>query len=183
MRDDSPSGGVGAFPEGDVVGSLSGEVADFFAEVGDGSGFGGAQRSARVAFFKFSHGVCQERSKGAGVFEIDCLQGEAALLIELADISGGELSSFRSGVFDDGDTDPVAVTDEGCFEGAELLEVTQGVVGTEDDECIGFGDPVVGEITGDFHEFFEAGRDFKIGESIRGKLEAIFCSKDESVEE
>lgn len=183
MRDDGPSGGVGAFPEGDVVGSLSGEVADFFAEVGDGTGFGGAQRSARVAFFKFSHGVCQERSKGAWVFEIDCLQGEAALLIKLADVSGGELSSFRSGVFDDGDTDPVAVTDEGRFEGAELLEVTQGVVGTEDDECIGFGDPVVREITGDFHELFEAGRDFKIGESIRGKLEAIFCSKDESVEE
>lgn len=183
MRDDGPSGGVGAFPEGDVVGSLGGEVADFFAEVGDGSGFGGAKRSARAAFFKFSHGAGQERSKGAGVFEIDCLQGEAALLIELADVSGGELSSFRSGVFDDGDTDPVAVTDEGRFEGAELLEVTQGVVGTEDHERIGSGDPVVGEITGEFHELFEAGRDFKIGESIRGKFKAIFCSEDESVEE
>lgn len=183
MRDDGPGGGVGAFPEGDVVGSLGGEVADFLAEVGDGSGFGGAQRSARVAFFKFSHGVCQERSKGTGVFEIDCLQGEAALLIELADVSGGELSSLRSGIFDDCDADPVAVTDEGRFEGAELVEVTQGVVGTEDDERIGFGDPVVGEITGEFHELFEAGRDLKIGESICGKLQAIFCSEDEPVEE
>ena len=105
------------------------------------------------------------------------------MLIKLADVSGGELSSFRSGVFDDGDSDPVAVTDEGSLEGAELLEVTQGVVGTKGDERIGFGDPVVREITGDLHELFEAGRDFKIGESIRGKLEAIFCPEDESVEE
>ena len=94
MINDSPGGGAGAFREGHLIGSLRGEVADFLAEVGDGSGLGGAERRAGIFFFELRHGVGEERSEGAGVFEVDGLEGEAALLIEEADVAGGKAGGF-----------------------------------------------------------------------------------------
>ena len=133
MVDDGPGGGAGALPEGDPVWDLSAEVADLFAEVGDGSGFGGAERRTRVFFFEFCHGVGQERSKGAGIVEVNGLEREAALLIEETDVAGGEVGGFGRGIVDDGNANAMAVTDEGCFERTELLKVAKGFVRAEND--------------------------------------------------
>ena len=62
------------------------------------------------------------------VFEEEGLQGEAALLVEEADIAGGEAGGLGRGVSDDCDAEAVTVPDEGYFERAEILEVADGFV-------------------------------------------------------
>jgi len=117
--DDGPSGGAGAFPEGVFLWVLGDEVAGFFTEVGDGSGVGGGEGATWVAFFKVGHGLGEEGGKAEGIFGEDALEGEAALLVEEADVAGGEVGGFGRGVIDEGDADAVAVSDEGGFERAE----------------------------------------------------------------
>ncbi len=183
LVDDGPGGGVLGFPELVVGRVVGGEEADFFAEVGDGSSVGGLEGTARVFVFEVGEGLGEEGGEGLGLLEVEGLQGEAAVLVEEADVAGGEVGGFGGGFGDDSDAEAVAVTDEGSFEGAELLEVAEGGIGTEDDEGIGFGDPVVGEGAGGFDEAGESGWELEIEEGVGGEFEAIMGAKDKSVEE
>ena len=146
LKDDRPGGGIGAVPKSVGFGILRDEVAGFFAEVGDGSGFGKGEWSAGIFFFKTGHGLGEEWTKAWWICKENCLEGEASGLVEEADVTGGELGCFRSGIVDDGDADTMAVADEGDFERTEVLKMTDGLIGAENNHGICLGDPVIGKI-------------------------------------
>jgi hypothetical protein len=53
--------------------------------------------------------------KAEGIFEVDGLEGEAAGLVEEADVACGELGSFGSGLINYGNADAMTVSDKGNF--------------------------------------------------------------------
>ncbi len=183
MVDDGPGGITGGLPELVIGGIVGSKEADFFAEVGDGTGVGGGEVTARVVVFEVGECFGEEGGEGDGIFEVEGLEGEAAVLIEEADVAGGEGGGFGGRIGDDGNAVAMAVADEGGFEGAELLEVAEGGIGAVDDEGIGFGDPVVGEGAGGFDEEGESGRDLEIEEGVGGEFEPVVGAEDEAVEE
>lgn len=116
--------------------------------------------------FKVGHRFGEDGTESAGVFEEDALEGEATLLIEETDVAGGKPGGFRAGVLNDGNPDAMTVTDEGSFKRTELLEVAEGVIRAEDDEGIGFGNPVAGKFAGDFSKGFDGFRDFEVQKRV-----------------
>ena len=106
---------MGTVPEGVGFWILRYEVAGFFAEVGDGTRFRERECTAGILFFEIGHGFGEEWSEGTGIFEVDCLEGEAAGLVEEADVACGELGSFGSGLINDGNADAMPVPDKGNF--------------------------------------------------------------------
>ena len=102
-------------PEGVGFGILRHKVAGFFAEVGDGTRFGKGDWTAGILFFEIGHSFGKKWSEGKGIFEVDSLEGEAAGLVEEADIACGELGSFGSGLINYGNTDAMTVSDKGNF--------------------------------------------------------------------
>jgi len=58
------------------------------SEVGNGAVFGEAEGTSRVLCFEFCQGVGEKWGEGGGVFEVDRLEGKAALLIEECDVLG-----------------------------------------------------------------------------------------------
>ena len=115
FKDNGPGGRAGAVPEGVGFGILRHKVAGFFAEVGDGTRFGKREWTAGILFFEIGHGFGEECSEGAGIFEVNGLEGEAARLVEEADVACGELGSFGSGLINYGNTDAMTVSDKGNF--------------------------------------------------------------------
>ena len=94
LEDDGPGGGVFAVPEVVFFRFLSGEVAGFVPEVADGAVFGWAEVGARVGLFVVSHCGGEEGGEIVWIFDKDGLQGEAAILIKLANVLGGEAGGF-----------------------------------------------------------------------------------------
>ena len=159
LKDDGPGGGFFAVPEVVFFRLLSGEVEGFVPEVADGAVFGWAEVGARVGLFVVSHCGGEEGGKIVWIFDKDGLQGEAAILIKLTNVLGGEAGGCFGWALNKGDAEAMAVGHEGNFERGERAEVSDGGITPVDDEGSGFGDPVIGELAGGFDERLKFGRE------------------------
>lgn len=142
LVNDGPVSGVWAVPEVVVLRVLGDLVLGFVAEIGDGTGFGGAEGASGVFLLVFGHRFGEVGAEVERVFEVDGLEREAALLVVLADVDGGESCGFWGRVVNDGNADAVAVANERGVERGLLLELTDGGVISVSDDGIGLGQPV-----------------------------------------
>lgn len=160
--DDGPGGVFRAFPELVVIRLGGREKADRFAQGGDGSCFGEGEGVGRCGGSEIGHGFGEEagelrrRGRAIGVDE-DVVDGEAAALVELADVGGGEGGGRLWIVEDEGDAEALAVADDLRVRSGLFGEGADGVVVSVDDEDVGGGEPVVGEIVGGFDQAGEGG--------------------------
>ena len=153
---------MGTVPKGVGFWILRHEVAGFFTEVGDGTRFGKREWTAGILFFEIGHCFGEKWSEGTGIFEVDGLEGEAAGLVEEADVACGELGSCGSGLINNGNADAMPVPDKGNFQRAKALEMADRIIGAKNNHGIGLRNPVRRQFSGHFDESLKWIWDFEI---------------------